>query len=205
MKILDAFDVITADQGSVLIEPESEPPAIGLVIEGLVKSTLVSKSGLVERFRRTISVAGPGSWFGVECLGGKPHLLRHEAVMESRVQVIPVMWIMNEAPREIVNKLLSHVVNRWGFKASQQADRQGESVDRILYVLSMIRNVTTQPEVPLTQNDLADLAGLNRSTANQAIREVAEMGLIDLGRGWFTLAAVEEIRDAFRRRRDTLS
>lgn len=37
--------------------------------------------------------------------------------------------------------------------------------------------------IPLTQEDVAELAGTTRSTANRALRQAEESGLLRIGRG----------------------
>ncbi|WP_372788793.1 Crp/Fnr family transcriptional regulator [Paraconexibacter sp.] len=47
--------------------------------------------------------------------------------------------------------------------------------------------------VPLTQDDLADLAGTSRATVNRVLREEEERGTVELGRGRTTIRDPEQI------------
>ena len=48
-------------------------------------------------------------------------------------------------------------------------------------------------EIPLTQDDLASLAGTSRATANRVLREAEEAGVVSLRRGGVTVLQPEEL------------
>jgi CRP-like cAMP-binding protein len=49
--------------------------------------------------------------------------------------------------------------------------------------------------IPLTQDELADLAGTSRPTANQVLRALHDKGLVELGRGRTVVPDVEALAD----------
>jgi CRP/FNR family transcriptional regulator, cyclic AMP receptor protein len=53
-------------------------------------------------------------------------------------------------------------------------------------------------DVPLTQEQLAELAGTTRSTANRALRPLVESGALQLARGRIVVLDVEKVRAAGR-------
>ena len=48
--------------------------------------------------------------------------------------------------------------------------------------------------VPLTQEDLAAMAGTSRATVNRVLRDEEKRGAVALGRGRVTVLDVEELR-----------
>ena len=48
--------------------------------------------------------------------------------------------------------------------------------------------------IPLTQEDLAGLAGTSRATVNRALREEESRGTVKLGRGKTTVLDLDELR-----------
>lgn len=48
-------------------------------------------------------------------------------------------------------------------------------------------------EIPLTQDDLASLAGTSRATANRVLREAEEAGIVSLRRGGLTVVQPDEL------------
>ncbi len=47
--------------------------------------------------------------------------------------------------------------------------------------------------MPLTQDDLAGLAGTSRATVNRVLRDEQERGTVELGRGRTTVVDAEEL------------
>lgn len=54
-------------------------------------------------------------------------------------------------------------------------------------------NIGSQPEIPLTQEQLAQLAGSTRATVNSVLREAQKSGLIELNRGRIRILDSEQL------------
>jgi CRP/FNR family cyclic AMP-dependent transcriptional regulator len=51
-----------------------------------------------------------------------------------------------------------------------------------------------QSSIPLTQNDVAEMAGVTRSTANRLLRQAQDSGLLTIGRGHIDVTNVSALR-----------
>jgi CRP/FNR family transcriptional regulator, cyclic AMP receptor protein len=77
-----------------------------------------------------------------------------------------------------VNRLTTHLVESLSLSVDQRIARRLAEVCRV-YATPDAKSVV----VPLTQEDLAGLAGTTRPTVNAALRKLAEDGVLTLGRG----------------------
>src|SRR5262249_6668536 len=77
-----------------------------------------------------------------------------------------------------VNRLTTHLVESLSLPVDQRVVRRLCEVAR-LYAQPGGSTVV----VPLTQEDLAGLAGTTRPTVNQVLRRLADNGVLTLGRG----------------------
>jgi CRP-like cAMP-binding protein len=64
---------------------------------------------------------------------------------------------------------------------------------RVLRRLLEVAELYGDGVVPLTQDDLAGLAGTSRATVNRVLRDEAARGSVQLGRGRTTVVSVEEL------------
>ena len=68
---------------------------------------------------------------------------------------------------------------------------------RVLRCVERLRvmfSTGTDHSIPLTQNDVAEMAGVTRSTANRLLRQAQEVGLIKIGRASIDVCDVEALR-----------
>jgi CRP-like cAMP-binding protein len=66
-----------------------------------------------------------------------------------------------------------------------------ERIRRSLRRLAMVFATGDDQVIPLTQNDIAEMAGVTRSTANRVLRELQGCGLITITRGRIEVADPE--------------
>lgn len=64
---------------------------------------------------------------------------------------------------------------------------------RVLALIDQYGDGGPSTEVPLTQDDLASLAGTSRATANRVLREAEEAGILKLRRGGLTVVDPEAL------------
>ena len=64
---------------------------------------------------------------------------------------------------------------------------------RVLRRLSRLAALYTSPSIPLTQDDLASLAGTTRQTVNRVLGQAQEDGLVQLSRGRITVTDRSEL------------
>jgi CRP-like cAMP-binding protein len=64
---------------------------------------------------------------------------------------------------------------------------------RVLRRLSRLAALYSSPSIPLTQDDLASLAGTTRQTVNRVLGQAQEDGLVQLSRGRITVTDPSEL------------
>lgn len=178
-----------------VLEDHQDGDHLGYVETGLVKGSLTTGPGA--KVRETVLVTGSRGWFGFECYVSGPNIIRHVAVNESVIRLVPTRWVMREASPEIRESLIAHVSEHWGIRTSFVADKSLTIEARILRWLIVIRQSTEQPEINLTHNDLADLAGVTRASVNPSLQSLQARDLVDLHHGHFVLPSLAVLRKAF--------
>ena len=153
-----------------------------------------------------VTILGPDAHFGeVSLLEPRTELPRRTASVVALEQVrtislsAPVFRRLCERnPRleQLISGMLAHRVEEL---SAQLVEAMYDSLDRrvirSLVMLSVIYG-DAQPEVtvPLTQDELAQLAGGARASVNQVLRRLAGRGLLELGRGRITVCDVGGLR-----------
>jgi CRP/FNR family cyclic AMP-dependent transcriptional regulator len=148
----------------------------------------------------TIGVRGPGDSFGEMALvaEGRKRSATVEALEEAEtfaVYVADFQRLRREHPS--VNQVLI------GFLA-EELDRQNEFLLEALYVPVERRVLRRLAElgalyegrdsvIPLTQEQLAEMAGTSRATVNRVLREEQERGTVELRRGRTAVLDAEAI------------
>jgi CRP-like cAMP-binding protein len=143
----------------------------------------------------TLAIVGVGEEFGELALLRPVH--RHTATVVALDDVVTLVidkaafdrlrsdrpevavWLIDVLARR-VEKLSEMVVEAMFLSADRRVAR------RLLDVAGLFPDGEA-PDVPLTQVDVAALAGISRPTANQVLGRLAERGLIRLGRPRITL------------------
>lgn len=169
------------------------------VVDGLVKMTNVSAEGKPTSF---VGV-GPGGWFGEgSLLKDEPRRYDIVALRESAIAYMPratFMWLLDT----------SMAFNR--FLLTQLNERLGQFIgmvehDRLLgpearvarCVASMFNPILypgIKPHLPLSQEDIAQLAGLSRQRANQALQRLEQAGLLHIDYGGITVLDLGGLRN----------
>jgi CRP/FNR family transcriptional regulator, cyclic AMP receptor protein len=70
----------------------------------------------------------------------------------------------------------------------------GQRVLRCIDRLHTMFVTDRQSSIPLTQNDIAEMAGVTRSTANRLLRQAQESGLLNITRGHIEICDISAIR-----------
>lgn len=138
-------------------------------------------------------VAQSGSWLGgVGLPGGSPRrvsaIVRRDATVlsvashhvEAMGRTHPETW------RYIAANIATHFDN---LGLLLHANVHRDNAVRILITLRRLYDFNDGAiEFPLTQADLAEMAGLSRNSANRVIRNLVREGLIETGYGWIRIA-----------------
>jgi CRP/FNR family transcriptional regulator, cyclic AMP receptor protein len=148
----------------------------------------------------TLSVLGPGDFFG-ELVLVSPESGRNATVVAlDRTETLTLrrdqLEILRSEHPDIDRFLLDALAKEIRRLSSLLSDALYISVDkrvlrRLLEVAETYGAQSQGGVVPMTQEDLAGLAGTTRPSANRVLRSAEEAGLIDVGRGVVRLIDVD--------------
>lgn len=152
--------------------------------------------------RATLAVVGPGDAVGELALLNRPH--RRTATLEAleAVETLALgqhdfndLRARHPAVDDVLLDLLAGRVERLG---QQLLDSRYASanrrVARALADLARVYGAGGAAVIPLTQDEIADLAGTTRPTLNQALQSLAAAGLVALSRGRIEVRDVAALR-----------
>lgn len=152
----------------------------------------------------TLSVVGPGDVFGELALLGESHtrtatvvaLERSETLALSRHDFLELRRMRPEVEQLLVEMLARRVdeLSRSLLEALYVGvDRR--VIRRLLDLADAYRNEPNRVvTIPLTQEDLAGMAGATRPTVNQVLQRLVATGAVALGRGKIELLDLEALR-----------
>lgn len=151
----------------------------------------------------TLSVLGPGDIFGELALVHPRHertatvvalepvetaTLDQQAFDQLRREHPSVEHFLLTLLARRVARLSTHLVEALHVPAEQRVLR------RLLALVRLYQEGPLPVAVPLTQEDLASLAGTSRPTANKVLRQMEELGALQLTRGRVEVLDVEPLR-----------
>jgi CRP-like cAMP-binding protein len=146
----------------------------------------------------TLDITPPGGWFGELSLLGEGAERSASAVAMGRVETMMIgrdafrdLQRQNPSVTSVLVQLLADRVRRLTDQLMDSHTRTAE--DRVLKQLHRLASSFGDAEpnspadstvtVPITQEELASLAGTTRPTANRALQPLVEAGVVSLGRG----------------------
>ena len=167
------------------------------VLDGIVKWSIAARDG------RAVTLGGftTGSWFGEgSLLHGRPVAADIVAIRHSRVAMIPkevFLWL-HDTQLSFNHYLLDHMNERlhWfmGDFAAHRLFSAEAQVARALYgLLHPELNPHKDPHLEISQEEIANLAGLSRQRCNLALSHLKQDGLVDVGRGCVTVVDLERL------------
>lgn len=173
----DSFHLI--DRGHVAITVNSDRGDV-LMLDVLSPGDGFGEQALIapESFR-TATATAIGN---VETL-----MLRRDAFAALRAEHPAVSDLLVAALAAQVRRLTGALVDAHALAADERV------VKHLRRVASVFRTDGASVRVPLSQHDLASLAGTTRSTANRALQPLVADGVIVLGRGWIEVVDVDRL------------
>jgi CRP/FNR family transcriptional regulator, cyclic AMP receptor protein len=146
----------------------------------------------------TLDVLGPGDAFGEQALiGATSHrsatvvaLERTETRRLTRAEFETLVADHPSAAMVVAQMLDARL------RSTSQALLEAlyfPAETRVLRRLSRLAALYTSPSIPLTQDDLASLAGTTRQTVNRVLGQAQEDGLVQLSRGRITVTDRSEL------------
>lgn len=173
--------------------------AFHLLAQGRVAVRVSTPDGEVV----TLSVLGPGDFFGEQALLGARHQRTASVVALEPVETQSmdsarfdrlrraypsVEHFLVEVLAAQVRRLTTHLIEALYVPAEQRTLR------RLLTLLGRYAASGDALVVPITQEDLASMAGTTRSTVNRVLRAMEETGGLKLSRGRIEVLSVDAIR-----------
>lgn len=173
--------------------------AFHLLAEGRVAVRVSTPEGEVV----TLSVLGPGDFFGEQALLGTRHERTASVVALERVETCSmagarfdqlrranpsVEHLLVEVLAAQVRRLTTHLIEALYVPAEQRTLR------RLIALLGRYRGRGEPLVIPITQEDLATMAGTTRSTVNRVLRTMEDAGALRLSRGQIEVLSVGALR-----------
>ena len=166
------------DRGHVAIKV-ADPRGVVVTLDIIGPGTAFGEQTLVEPdARRTASAVAIGS---VETL-----TIRRDAFVELQAQHPAVTDVLVRMLAAQVRRVSSQLLDAHAMGAEQRV------VKRLAELATEFR-VGDTATLPITQEELATLAGTTRPTANRALQPLVDAGTIQLGRGRIVIADVDTL------------
>jgi CRP/FNR family transcriptional regulator, cyclic AMP receptor protein len=187
-QVLRASRRRTFRRGEVVFHRDDPADTLHLVRSGCLAVRVVTPLGSVA----TLQLVGPGQCFG------ELALLRSQHVRTATVEAVSASETMclSRASLEALRERHPQVDR---FLLELLAERSAELTERLVDALytpaprrvrqildglaDRYRDESGAATIPLTQDDLAGLAGTSRLTVNRVLSELREQGRVQLGRG----------------------
>lgn len=174
------------DRGVVLFHEGEAGGSLHVLMRGRVAVRVTTPDGDTA----TLNVIGPGEAFG------ELSLLNEATMRTATVQAIePVQTlVLQRAEFERLRRSYPSVdrllVEYLAGQVRRLSERLAEALclearTRVLRRLLELHAVFDSGPVPVTQEDISTMAGTTRPTVNRVMQDLAEAGIVELGRGRF--------------------
>jgi CRP-like cAMP-binding protein len=167
------------------------------VVTGLVKISAISQEGKAITF----AGVGDGGWLGEgSVLKNEPRKYDLVALRDTRLALLTratFMWLFDTSVG--FNRFLVHQLNeRMGqFIATIEYDRIHDPSARVARHIAWLFNPVLYPNagdrIPMTQEELALLAGVSRQIANKSLLRLETLGLLTMERGSIRVLDLERL------------
>lgn len=184
----------TFGKGEVVFHRDDPADSLHLVVRGRFGARVASRLG----DSVLLDVVGPGGSFG------EVALLLHESRRSATVTALEegetrsvfrddFARLQREHPgvKDVLLRLLAEQLRRASDRVveAHYVDADTRVRRRVLELAETYGREGTPALVPLTQEDVAAIAGTSRATVNRVLREEVEHGTVSLGRGSVTVLA----------------
>ena len=169
------------------------------IVDGLAKMTVLQSDGAATSF----VAVGPGSWFGE---GSVIKQVRREydgmTLRNCEIAFMPratFMWLLERSlpfNRFIIDQLNERL---WQFVGLAQRDRLLDPNARVALSLAALFNAQLSPGIGsalvISQEEIAELAGLSRQRTNEALKLLGEKGLLRTERVGITVLDLKGLQN----------
>lgn len=172
------------------------------LVDGVVKSSVVSADGRAS----TLGGILPGSWFGEGgLLRSKPRHSDYVALRDSRVAILGLDDFLHLLHTQAVFKdfILMQLAERLHYFMNQMGNaRLMKTPARVAHTLCglmhPLNNPLGQPWLPISQEELATIAGVSRQRCNHALAQMQKQGWISISYGGIWLDAPARVAEMAR-------
>jgi CRP/FNR family cyclic AMP-dependent transcriptional regulator len=183
------------DRGEIVFHEQDPADTLHLIIKG--RFVVRSQTPLGDR--AILAVLGPGEMFGELSLLGEKDARRSATVVAVEagethcVHRLDFDGLRRTHPEtaQVLIAILAGQVRRLSRHLLEALYVPADK--RVLRRLVEVAALYPDGVVPLTQEDLASLAGTSRATVNRVLREAEERGSLALGRGRTTVLDADEL------------
>jgi CRP/FNR family transcriptional regulator, cyclic AMP receptor protein len=199
-RLLKAGRVNTYARRDVLVQEGDVADSFHIVLDGRIAISVATPSGE----SAIVNIMGPDSHFGEVSLLGRPDPRRTAtitALEPVRTLSIPAgvfHGLRERNPRleQLVSEILARRVDEL---SAQLVEAMYDSLERRVVRRLAALTVTyagshEEVTIPLTQEELAQLAGGARPSVNQVLRRLTEDGVLVVSRGRITVTDVSALR-----------
>lgn len=171
------YPVLTYEKDQVIIHGQDTPNGVFLVKEGFVKMNSISEDGK----EVTLNIFKPRSYFPIIwALTEIPNNYFYQTISPVSVHKAPkddFLKFIEENPQALfqVTKRILKRMKRILINFENQLS--GDSYKKIVSSL-IFASKRFEKAIPLTHQEIADMAGITRETASLAIEDLAKKGLI---------------------------
>jgi CRP/FNR family cyclic AMP-dependent transcriptional regulator len=198
-RVLAATTRHTYARDEMIVHQGDPGGAFHLLARGRVAVRVSTQEGEVV----TLSVLGPGDFFGEQALLGPRHQRTASVVALEPVESLSMDSVRFDQLRRAypsvehflvevlaaqVRRLTNHLIEALYVPAEQRTLR------RLLALLTRYRDGALPMVIPITQEDLASMAGTTRPTVNRVLRAMEDTGALKLSRGRIEVVSVDALR-----------
>ena len=157
-----------------------------------------TSSAIAPGSRATAVVAGDGRWLGADAFKYGENLFRYEALTPTSASVIPLSWMREKAPRDVLLDALRTVSLDWCTRVSVLSLGSESLYRRTLLLLYDMARLHPRPEIEVRQRDVADLLGVARQTLQPVLKQLERQNLVQLGYGEISIGDASDLYAALR-------
>jgi CRP-like cAMP-binding protein len=169
------------------------------IVDGLAKMTIALSDGAATSF----VAVGPGSWFGEgSVIKRVPREYDGATLRNCEIAFMPratFMWLLERNlsfNRFVIDQLNERL---WQFVGLAQRDRLLDPNARVALSLASLFNPQLSPGIQsalvISQEEIAELAGLSRQRTNEALKFLGERGLLRTERVGVTILDLKGLQD----------
>ena len=184
----------TFARGEVVFHRDDPADTLHLVSSGCLAVRVITPLGSVA----TLQLVGPGECFGELALLGGAHVRSAKVEAISASETYALSRTDLDRLRAQHREIDAFLVELLGQRVAELTDRLVEALytpapRRVRLMLDGLAERYREPSgratIPLTQDDLAGLAGTSRLTVNRVLHELQRAGQVEIGRGRVTVLA----------------